>query len=118
MGNERKPSITYFRTPPCHYTCAQAIIKGFQQEFGISDEEIDQFANFGGGRAPEGICGSLYAANCLLERINEGPVNAAFAAKAGSDKCQEIKFTYRFPCPDCVRLADELVDEKIKNKQK
>jgi hypothetical protein len=36
----------------------------------------------------------------------------AFIAKAGSDKCREIKQVHRFPCAECVRLAASLVAEQ------
>lgn len=117
MNPDRQKSISYFRTPPCNYTCAQAILKGFQQEFAIKDDLVDEFAEYRGGRAPDGVCGAVYAANYLLRQKGFEPINETFAAKAGSDKCIEIKGTYRFPCPDCIILADQLIEEEIKRQQ-
>ena len=62
----RNKSLSYFHIPPESLNCAQAILKGFQQEFGITDQEIEEFRNNGGGRAEGGICGALFAAEKLL----------------------------------------------------
>lgn len=113
MDTERQKSINFFRTPPCNYTCAQAILKGFQKECSVSEEDIDAFIEFRGGRAPEGVCGAVYAANHLLKEKGLGTINEDFAKEAGSDKCFEIKTVHRFPCPDCIILADRLIEEKL-----
>lgn len=118
MNPDRQKSISYFRTPPCNYTCAQAILKGFQQEFAIKDDIVDEFAGYRGGKAPEGVCGAIYAANYLLQANGLQPINKDFAAIAGSDKCFEIKTIHRFPCPDCINLADRLVEEKLEKTNK
>ncbi|MBQ4036074.1 MAG: redox-active protein [Paludibacteraceae bacterium] len=118
MDPNRKKSISYFRTPPYNYTCAQAILKGFQKECPVSDELIDRFFEYRGGKAPEGVCGAIYAANYLLQANGLQPINKDFAAIAGSDKCFEIKTIHRFPCPDCINLADRLVEEKLEKTNK
>jgi len=46
--------------------CAQAVLRTFQAEFGISDQEIGSAANAGGGRAEGGACGALHASRILL----------------------------------------------------
>lgn len=114
MDRERTKSTAYFRTPPYNLTCAQAILKGFQNELEVSDQEIDAALEYRGGRAPGGLCGALYAANSLLAKKGIQPIDAEFIAKAGSSKCIEIKTVYRFPCPLCVELADQLVENKLK----
>lgn len=114
MDDKRKKSIEFFRVPPCNYTCAQAILKGFQNEFLISEAEVDAFIEYRGGRAPEGICGAVYAANHLLGKVGKDGIDEDFEKISGSVKCLEIKSTYHFPCPECIKLADKLIEEKIK----
>lgn len=111
---EREKSILFFRTPPYNYTCAQAILKGFQKEFSVSQEQIDEYVAYRGGNAPDGVCGAVYAANQLLAKMGKTGITEEFSARAGSDKCFEIKTVHRFPCPECIKLADQLIEEKIR----
>ena len=36
--------------------------------------------------------------------------------KAGAETCKEIKGKFKFPCIECVRLADYLVEQRLKNR--
>jgi hypothetical protein len=91
-----------------HLNCAQSVLRGFQEQTGISQETVDEARSLGGGRAFEGRCGALYAA---LELTPSPEVKASlidtFIKQAGSDKCREIKKLGKFKCIDCVRLAAE-----------
>ena len=107
---ERIKSEAYFHKKPEHFNCAQSILKGFQAEFQISDETVGAFRSFGGGRAENGLCGALYAANYLMEKTGKGALNASFAKKTMSEKCREIKKNKLCSCEACVRIADELVE--------
>ena len=40
-----------------------------------------------------------------------------FASIAGDTRCIEIK-QGKFPCPDCVRLADELITRRLEEKDR
>lgn len=112
QDNRKKPEV-FFRQPPYCYNCAQSILAGNQEQFGITQQEIDDYAPYKGGRAPEGCCGALYAANQLLSRKGLGPVTTEFVAVAGAEKCIDIKGGTKFPCIECVRLADKLIQEKM-----
>ena len=111
--NRRIHSEQYFHVPPENLNCAQAILKGFQSEFGIQDKEIEGFIHFGGGRALNGICGALYTADQLLRQVGKQGVTKEFEAKVGKIHCKEIK-ALKFPCIECVRIADNLLENKIK----
>lgn len=108
----RKNSVNFFHTHPANLNCAQAILKGFQQEFDINNQEIDDYQALGGGRAPEGVCGALFAANRLLRQIGKESVVEDFQKNAGGVLCTEIK-EKRFTCAEYVRMADELVQKNI-----
>jgi hypothetical protein len=105
-------SVNYFHLLPANLNCAQAILRGFQQEFGISNQEIDDYRAFGGGRAPEGVCGALFAANRLLRQIGKESVVEEFSKNAGGLLCADIRDKH-FTCAEYVRMADELVQKKL-----
>jgi len=63
---------------------------------------------FGAGRAPEGLCGAVYAA-CQLAPDREAELKAAFAARLGSLYCKEIRAAKQHPCTACVAEAAELL---------
>ena len=114
---EKSTSEQYFRTPPYGYNCAQSIFKGFQQEYGITQEVIDSYAPMKGGLAPGGMCGALYAATQLMKQAGKDSGEIAqlqerFAARAGHTTCREIKTLSRYPCHLCVRLAHQLLKEE------
>ncbi|MCQ2219503.1 MAG: C-GCAxxG-C-C family protein [Paludibacteraceae bacterium] len=111
MEKDRECSSVYFHRPPESLNCAQSIMKGFQEEFGVSNEEIEAFRAWGGGRAEGGVCGALFAADTLLKRRNLGSIAKGFEKKVGYITCKEIKGNQACSCPDCVRIADELMVE-------
>ena len=108
----RKKSEEYFHVLPEKLNCAQAVLKGFQKEFTISDAEIEEYRAWGGGRAEGGICGALFAAERLLRLAGKPSIENEFIAATGHRNCLDIKES-AFPCPDCVRIADELVEKKL-----
>jgi hypothetical protein len=108
----RNNSADYFHTPPANLNCAQAILKGFQSEFKISDKEIEDYRAWGGGRAEGGMCGALFAAKQLLNQTGKESVIQEFQKKVGSTLCKDIK-EKKFTCIECVRIADELIEKNL-----
>jgi len=109
----RKKSNLYFHLQPDNLNCAQAILKGFQKEFDISDQEIEEYRACGGGRVQDGICGALFSAERLLVQVDKPGITDEFKAIVGKTHCLDIKKT-QFSCIDCVRIADELLEKRIK----
>ena len=109
----RKKSNLYFHLQPDNLNCAQAILKGFQQEFNITDQEIEEYRAWGGGRAQNGICGALFSAEKLLKQADKPGITNEFRAIVGKTHCLDIK-EIKFSCIDCVRIADELLEQRIK----
>ena len=110
---KRINSEFYFHSLPGKLNCAQAILKGFQKEFGITAQEIEEFRAMGGGRAQDGICGALYSAERLLIQMGKPGITEEFKSRVGETHCLAIKTT-KFPCIDCVRIADELLEKRMK----
>ena len=109
----RLKSDTYFHLLPENLNCAQSVLKGFQKEFNISDEEIEVYRAYGGGRVDGGMCGALFAAERLLRQTGKESVIEEFRQKAGGLLCSEIK-EKQFTCAKYVRMADELVEQNLK----
>ena len=98
------------------YNCAQAVLKFFETHPAVSPDKIEEFKQFGGGRAPEGVCGALYAAGHVLN--NEkllAELKETFKREAGSCCCREIKEAGRLSCAECVDLAADFCSKKNKN---
>ena len=111
--HSRKKSYHYFHVQPENLNCAQAVLKGFQKEFNISDQEIEEYRVWGGGRAEGGVCGALFAAERLLCQIGKDSVMEEFQRKADGVLCADIK-EKQFTCAEYVRMADELVEKNMK----
>jgi hypothetical protein len=93
--------------------CAQSVLRGFQPQLNISEEDITNAKACGGGRAEGGLCGALHAALQLVDDPAQRlAMKDAFVEKAGAATCREIKTTVRTPCVDCVRIAATLLSEQ------
>ena len=92
--------------------CAQSILRAFQQQPGIHEGAVQQAQQFGRGRAEGGRCGALHMA---LQLANNKEVRdnlrKAFAAKAGSEQCREIRKRKALSCEQCVELAATMLTE-------
>jgi hypothetical protein len=73
---------------------------------------IEQFAANGGGRTPDGQCGSLYAAKVMLEKTHPTKIKDcenALLIHGGSNKCREIRALKKLPCVGCVEKVAECI---------
>ncbi|MUP39775.1 C-GCAxxG-C-C family (seleno)protein [Labilibaculum euxinus] len=106
-------ALKYFHKPPGYYNCAQAIYKAFQEEFRITNDEINESSKDGNGKAKGGNCGAYHAA---LELLKDKPELLAeftrrFQEKSEYLTCFDIKFNYSMSCKNLVRLASDLLEE-------
>lgn len=107
-----KTAKDYFHLAPYNWNCAQAIHKSFQKQTQLSDEEIERlFRPMGGGRAPQGMCGAIYAVRNLVgedsplaEQLTE-----AFVLRTGGLTCRELKGREHRPCSWLVNEAEEIL---------
>lgn len=93
-----KEALSKFRKP---YNCAQTVYVAVKPE---DAEGIAGLANCGGGKAPDGICGALYAA-IKLKPQDMAAIKANFKETTGSEYCCEIKTVHKTPCERCVECA-------------
>lgn len=106
-------ALKYFHKPPGYYNCAQAIYKAYQEEFGISNDEISDFSKYGNGKATDGNCGAYFAAMELLKNKPEHAeeFKRRFQEKTDYLTCFDIRFNYTMSCKNLVRLAANLLEE-------
>ena len=94
--------------------CAMSVAYGYALATGKSKAEAvasaEMFRAFGGGKAPNGACGALYAAK-MMQPDHADAIEEFFKRGAqGFTKCQEIRPNKVIPCNRCVELAGEALD--------
>jgi hypothetical protein len=94
--------------------CAMSVAYGFARAAGKDEnealQEAEKYRNFGGGRAPDGLCGALHAAMTLNPEHVES-IKEIFKLGAKSfTRCKEIRPQGIIPCNRCVELAGEALD--------
>ena len=94
--------------------CAMSVAYGYARATGKSEAEAveaaEMFRNFGGGRAPEGACGALYAAKMMQPDHAESLEDFFRRGAKNCTKCKEIPPNAVIPCNRCVELAGEALD--------
>ncbi|MBP6370366.1 MAG: C-GCAxxG-C-C family protein [Paludibacteraceae bacterium] len=110
-------AVDYFHKKPALLNCAQAILTAWQKEYEIAENTILEFKQYGGGRAPEGACGALYAAEYLMKKHHQQSIYKEFSVYAGSIACKEIRKNGVVSCQKCVEIADELLQNARAKKE-
>ncbi|WP_025842651.1 C-GCAxxG-C-C family (seleno)protein [Porphyromonas gingivicanis] len=113
---ENKKAVEYFHAGPNNWNCAQSIVKSFQAESNMSDEDIElTYRSKGGGRAEGGLCGAVYAAKQMLgeDSPEAQALQEEFRQQWGALTCKELKAEKRVPCTDTVGLADQLLEKYL-----
>jgi hypothetical protein len=101
--------------------CAQAVAGAFKNKFGLSDELIERLVSSGSGKAPDGVCGALYAAQVILDKVGKGKTTEAikfFSEHAGSVYCAEIRRVRKVSCVGCVKKAASILDQEVGSEDK
>jgi len=109
----KEQALHYFRGEKKD-NCAQALLKAFQKECTIDDELIAKAKGWGGGRAPDGLCGALYGAQLLF---NDDAVRSAlaraFGEAAGDILCKPIRKAKTMSCKQCVAHAATIAQQHL-----
>jgi hypothetical protein len=93
--------------------CYQSVIVVFKDIFDLKTQDIEEGLKFSGGRAPEGICGAVYAVKKIYERKRSShfeKFSNKFIQQNGSIKCQEIRKLKKASCAECVEQAVEYLE--------
>lgn len=112
-GSVKEQALAVFRKPPERLNCAQAVLDAYQKVSGLKVASVTEFAAFGGGRAPGGLCGALHAALAAYPEQREA-LASAFAAKAKETHCKELKRQQHVSCEECVALVGALLDDMLR----
>lgn len=88
------------------YNCAQAVLKAFQEQYDIPEATINEYKEYGGGRAKDGTCGALFAALALVSDSQKEILIQAFEQQAQYTTCERIK-DKTISCRECVGAAAE-----------
>ncbi len=92
--------------------CAQKVLHAAREKFPHAGEKMEEFAKYGGGRAPEGHCGAFYAAKVILGRDHPEKARDCerhLVSVAGSTKCGRIRAMRRLSCQGCVEAMTEFI---------
>ncbi len=115
--NELKDLISRYFHGTEGYNCYQAVLKIIQiknPSLNITEDDINEGRQFGGGRAPEGLCGALFSIlkNAKTEKeYNRFKEN--FSSYFNNEiTCRGIKGQKIFSCNDCVLNALRVFLEK------
>lgn len=106
METIEKKAVALFTAVPKLHNCAQAIAAAAGRT-----DLVEQFAQCGGGRAGEGMCGALFAAMAVVSECDKDALKKDFEALAGATACKTIKLEQHLPCVEAVRIAASLVDK-------
>lgn len=94
--------------------CAQAVAYAWKEKTDGTECLGSTMARFGSGRAPEGVCGAVYAAGYILGEDGAGPLYDKFRElHGGSIDCREIRGSHTLNCVECVEAAAELLEKEI-----
>lgn len=102
-------ALEHFRRPPRMLNCAQSVLYAYQKMHGSGAVTVEEMKAFGGGRAPGGLCGALYAA-CIVEPAKAELLKERFAAETGSIYCKELKTSHQ-ACAACVTTGARILQE-------
>ncbi len=96
------------------YNCAQSILKAFQHRLNISEKRVAEYAEFGGGNAPNGICGALFAIQ-QVSRNHEMSCRFEnrFKKEVGATLCDEILIMGRLSCTGCIFTAFQILQSHL-----
>lgn len=97
-------AVELFTAVPKLHNCAQAVAGGCGRE-----DLVAELASCGGGKAPGGFCGALYAACVISDEAEKEEIISRFRKAAGAITCREIKTVTGYPCVECVRTAAGLL---------
>lgn len=112
---KEKDAVKYYRGKE-RYNCAQAILKAYQEDFNIDDEQIRDYKKFGGGNAEGNLCGALFAVNKLINNKDKSKnIEQSIYQAAGATTCHEIRKLKKLSCNGCVEKASQLLSEHVED---
>lgn len=107
-------AVAYYRQG--RGSCAKSVAAAWGEALGGNGDPTREFEGCGGGKAPGGTCGALYAAMRLAGPSDSEAVRKRFAEGAGGmTRCSDIKGNKILPCLGCIGLAARILEDISKN---
>lgn len=106
-------ALNVFRRPPERLNCAQAVLDAYTKFHGKEVMPVGDLKCFGGGRAPGGLCGALYAA-CVIAPQNAEALMNRFAQELGSTRCKELRANKEHRCESSVAAGAQLLEDEAR----
>ena len=102
--------------------CAQAVISAFKDDFNIEDDLVEAFKKYGGGRAPNGVCGAFYAVKYIMNQLpaedKVAELEKYFLEHAGALECSNIRSLRKLSCVGCVEKSSEFLEKHCEDTSK
>jgi len=97
-----------------NYNCAQAIRLAFAKENDEKDALVKEYKLYGHGKAPQNTCGAVYAGMKLTNELDyEAGFASTFKQETGYIKCSDLKVTGKVSCEECVKIAAQILEERV-----
>ena len=93
-------AVAFYTQKPKQYNCAQAVAKAFER-----DDLVESLKSCGSGKAPDGLCGALYAVMVLASEERSETIKEQFFKGIGHLECRAIRKEGQATCLDCIRRA-------------
>ncbi len=109
-----KAKNNYIGVNGSRMNCAQAVLSAFKEKYNIQEDLVERFRNYGGGRAPDGLCGAYYAVKYILSNYDKEKVEELekyFLENAGALQCSNIKGLKKLSCVGCVEKSSEFLEK-------
>lgn len=94
--------------------CAQSVLCAFKEDFNIADDLVEAFKSYGGGNAPDGLCGAYYAVKFILDKVDKEKTQELekyFLENAGALECTNIRGMRKLSCVGCVEKSSEFLEK-------
>src|SRR3989339_622148 len=113
MTKEKAKNIFLGKDGEKRQNCAQAVLSAFKNEMRIDENLISLAQVYGGGGAPEGVCGAYWSGKAIIEKYccpeKSEEFEKYFKEKASSLSCKEIRAKRQLPCLGCVEEAANFI---------
>jgi len=113
MQNETMMDVAVFLFRKKRKNCAEAVAEAWQKVTGKDPELTVNLRKCGSGRAPQGLCGAIYAAQLVCDEDKKAELTDRFEDAAGSLLCGEIRSMKKLSCTACVEVAAALLEESL-----
>ena len=100
--------------------CAQSVAGAWAQSYPLEADQVKSLSGSGGGKAPHGWCGALYALILMAEKhVPEAREECIreFERMAGSLYCKTIRSQKKASCLQCVEYAADIAGQQLDRRE-